>query len=123
MAEPREYTVEEVRKQFLEHIWHLTDYWNKAERAGDQKDRLEGLAFSILSTLDGSSVAIPGFIVAPDAPKFILAPIAHETDKEYNKEQGENWYPENHNSNVKCDIGGTLHELFHGVGREMGLID
>ena len=100
----KEFTEEEVRNQFLDHIRMLVDYWDKETSKQTQRERLDGLAFSILSAIDGSSVSLPA---------FILAPFSHEEDKKFHIEKGENYYPENHNSNVKCDIAGSLHDLYY----------
>jgi hypothetical protein len=104
MSEPREYTTEEVREMLLRHIWGLIHYWEHDSRTADLHGKMTGLAFSILSTLDGSSVEIPSFLVAPSP---------HPDDREYHKENGENWFPENHENEINCDIGGVLHEWFH----------
>lgn len=98
---PREKTEDEVRQEFLEAIWSRINYWKNSDTY--EVDKYEGLAFSILSLLDGESCDLPGFIVAP---------LPSSEDKEYYIDNGENYYPENHNSNVKCDIAGGLHELF-----------
>ena len=98
----REKTVEEVRYEFVDRVGNLVDYWSSQEGMSD-KDKVEGVAFSILTMLDGCSGSIPGFIVAP---------LPHEGDTEYNMKNGENYYPQNHNSNVKCDIAGVLHDTF-----------
>lgn len=98
----REKTVEEVRCEFVDKVGDLVDYWSYQEGMSD-KDKVEGVAFSILTMLDGCSLDMPGFIVAP---------LPHEDDKEYDIENGENYYPQNHNSNVKCDIAGVLHYTF-----------
>lgn len=100
-----EYTDKEFRENFIEKILSLVDYWETVEGKGNKttKDRLEGLAFSILSTMDGSG----------DLPRFIVAPNPHMDDKEYHKDQDESWYVENFKSDVNCDIGGTLHDWFH----------
>jgi len=97
----REKTVEEVREEFLEHIRGLVNYWDGVENY-TTKDKLQGLAFSILTTLDGCT----------DLPSFIVAPLPHKDDKQYKIEEDENYYPENHNIDVKCDIAGDLHELY-----------
>ena len=102
MTKPRAYTEDEVRQQFLEHIWRLIDYWDK--QAMPQRRKLEGLAFSILTALDGDSAGICGFIVAP---------ATHPEDMEYLINRGVNYYPQNHDSDIKCDISGGLHELFY----------
>jgi len=100
---PREYTMEEVREIFLNHVNNMVHFWNDQDE-GNQLDRLNGLAFSILVALDGGSSGCPGFIVAPHP---------HPDDKEYcEKKTGENWYPQNNSAQVKCDISGCLHETF-----------
>jgi len=108
-----EYTEDEVRQAFLEHVWQTIDYWDGAY---DQKvaqyacrEKLEGLAFSLLVMLDGCSADLPGFIVAP---------CPHPDDKAYLQGEGENWYPENHDTDIACDIGGGLHDIFHTVRKE-----
>lgn len=106
----REYTTDEIREKFLRHVWNLIEYWEKEDRPGSTRERLEGLAHSILATLDGASAELPSFIIAPSP---------HESDKAYHKKEGENWYPEN-KASVNGDIGGALHELLYPIGREMG---
>lgn len=105
--EPHEYTPDEIRDMLLDHIWSLIRYWgNPAENLGDTQKRLEGLAFSILSSLDGCSLNLPG---------FALVPMGYEEDKEYHKEEGESWFPTNEDlegvNGVVCTM---LHEFFHG---------
>lgn len=80
----REYTMEEVRSMFLEHVHNLVDYWERLP-GKEMKERLEGLAFSILVALDGESATLPSFMVVPDP---------HEDDKAYFQNEGENWFPE-----------------------------
>ena len=96
--EPRQFTTDEVRQAFIQHVWALIEHWRTTSTS---TDRLEGLAFSILAALDGNSAALPGFVVAP-AP--------HPDDQEYLRANGENWYPAA--PGVECDIAGSLHELF-----------
>ena len=100
---PREFSEEEVQDMFLSYVKVLIDYWEKVESEPSVKGKLEGLAFSILSTIDGSSVALPS---------FILAPLPAPEDKLYLIANGENYFPENHKFKVKCDISGSLHEKF-----------
>jgi hypothetical protein len=52
--------------------------------------------------LDGGAMALPGFIVAPNP---------HPSDKEYHISEGSDYYPENHELDIKGDIAGGLHEL------------
>ena len=100
MSDSREYTQDEVRDMFLDYVRGITEYWLELPNK-TTKERMEGLAFSILTCLDGGT-SLPGFIVAP-AP--------HESDKEFHQDRGENWFPDNTESNVNCDIAGGLHEL------------
>jgi len=102
MEMPREYTEEEVRNQFLSHIRVMTHYWENNVGQKTTKERLEGLAFSILVLIDGGT----------NLPSFVLAPRPHEDDKQYNIENEGNYYPENHKNNINCDISGCLHEMF-----------
>jgi len=101
----REYNENEFREKFINKILGAIDYWSTVEGIGNKhtKDRLEGLAFSILSIMDGSS----------DLPQFVVAPNPHMDDKEYHKDIDENWYAENHQNEINCDIGGTLHDMFY----------
>jgi hypothetical protein len=110
--EPHEYTREETRQLFLEKIWTLVDYWDKEDRPKTKREALQGLAFSILSTLDGSGVGLPPFAVVP---------LPCSEDKAYHKENGEPWFPLPQKNGPKNDIGGCLHEHYYDVGREMGL--
>lgn len=104
----REKTREEVRDEFMDHVRMLVDYWAETTpHDGRQylcRDRISGFAHSLLTTIDGCSAGVPG---------FILAPAPHPEDKKYHQEEGSDWYPENHESDVKCDIGGGLHELLY----------
>lgn len=103
----RELTEIEVRTKFLQHIKDMVRYW---EFQSDKTplEKLDGLAFSILAALDGSSAALPSFIVAP---------LPHEDDKQFHIDKGTNYYPENHQikNEIKSDIAGYLHELWHKV--------
>lgn len=96
MAEVRAYTEEETRELFLEHVRDLVNYWD-AQKVG-RKEAIEGVAFSIMTVLDGNAIALPGFRVSPICP---------EDDVEFFKENGENYYDES------VDIAGCLHEHFY----------
>jgi len=98
-----ELTEAEVRERLLRHVWAIVDHWDKETRVTGTRAKLEGLAFSILAALDGSALDLPAFIVAPDP---------HPDDREYHQQHEEDWFPENHTVEVKCDLSGSLHELF-----------
>lgn len=99
---PRAWTEEEVRVRFLEHVWRLIRWWggHDGSNVEDQStdERLEGLAFSLLAVIDGSAMMLPG---------FSLTPVTDESDEQYMKDNGANWYPSD------VDVAGSLHELFH----------
>jgi len=97
----RQYTDDEVREMLSTHIFNLIDFWEKNSTRATVREKLSGLAFSILSTLDGCS----------DLPAFIVAPDPHQDDKEYHIQRGENWFPENHETEINCDLP-YLHETF-----------
>ncbi len=99
----KEKTEDEIRTEFLNYIRGLVTYWDKVDERSS-KEKLEGLAFSILAMLDGVSGGICGFVVAP---------ATHKDDKQYHIDNGEDYYPQNHENDVKCDISGVLHDLFH----------
>jgi hypothetical protein len=101
----RAYTPDEVRALLFRHVWGMVDYWNDLEGAKAQRERLSGLAFSIFSMLDGSSIGLPAFDV-------VCCP--HPSDKEYHKDQGENWFPAG-----ESICGGELrHEFNHSDPRD-----
>jgi len=103
----REYSKDEVQKQYLELIWSYIDYWHNLPNK-TCREKMEGLAFGIMVILDGES-ALPGCIVVP---------CPHPDDRKYHEDQDENWFPENHELSVNCDIAGSLHERFHNIRRK-----
>lgn len=114
---PREKTPEEVRTQLYRAMDDVVRYWAQQPLTEDDFQRYpEGtdpaivrghaMLFTAFSTLDGSSVGLPRFIVAPNP---------HPEDKAYCEENGEDWFPENHllEGYIKADLGGSLHEHWH----------
>lgn len=95
----REYTTEEIRKIFLHRVHLIVLEWEKQKLP--ERDKLDGVAFSIMAMLDGCAGNMPG---------FILAPCPHPSDKQFHQDEGTNWFPENHEVTVKGDIAGNLHE-------------
>jgi hypothetical protein len=97
-----------MRDAFLRHVWTMIDYWDREKRADTTREKMEGLAFSILVAIDGG---------AGDLPGHALVPLPHKEDKAFCKSEGENWYPYT-NRDAKAlqhDIGGGLHEHFHNL--------
>jgi hypothetical protein len=106
MTEPREYTSEEIREQFFDHIDRLIEYWGSDDvKHRNTQERLEGLAFSFLTMLDGAPVNMLG--------GFRVFPNCHGGDPEYLKDQGENWWPPNEGeSNLRGEITTMFHEAW-----------
>jgi hypothetical protein len=104
---PREFTEDECRERFLRRIWDLIDYYLRETRRAEVEQKLEGLAFSILSILDGASIQMPGFAVVPKGCS---------DDSVYHRVHGEDWWPYNRPEAmgaIKCDLSGSLHDLFY----------
>lgn len=99
MTDPRAITAKEGAVQFLSHMAGLARYWATVDQPDGPKTPLErcnGLVFSILATIDGSS---------SDLPALNLVPAPHADDRDYCISVGENyWTPEPINADV------TLHE-------------
>jgi hypothetical protein len=95
---PRAYTREEVTEQILEGVVRNVRYWQKQPSCGTMEDRVEGVAFSILSMLDGSTMDIPAFNLSPDT---------EEDHINYCIEEGQNYY------DPDTVVSTSLHELFH----------
>lgn len=108
MSAPRAYTTEEVKRHLIEHLWTMISYWEREPRAPTAREKMEGLTHSILAALDGCAMELPAFKVAPSP---------HPSDQRFHEEEGSNWYPTD-----EPDIGGSLHEEFYSIGRELGLV-
>lgn len=94
MGNQKAYTEQETRDMFLDHVRDLVEYWDNTQ--ADKTKALEGLAFSIMTLLDGEVIDVPGFRVSP---------ICDKEDKEYYESKGEKYFDEN------VDIAGCLHEF------------
>lgn len=100
MSDSREYTKEEIREMLLKHLAGIAKYWaNLPDKTPEE--RCHGTVFSVLSTLDGCSLAMPG---------FQLIPFPAEEDNEYHQSEGENWFP--YSEEHPNDVGGALHEQY-----------
>jgi len=98
--EPRAYTQAEVTKGFLEHIQRLAVYW--ADQGVSKADACDGLAFSILSMLDGCAMATPGFTLTVDVDP---------DDKIYCQSAGENWVE------PETKLTDSLHDQWSAMNR------
>ena len=75
-------SAEDIRKDLLNHFKMLSKYWANLPNKTIQ-ERCDGVVFTILSTFDGSSI---------DFPSFDISCSPNETDKDYCKEQGRDWF-------------------------------
>lgn len=100
---PRAYTPEELRGRVLDHIRLMVEYW--ATLPGlDTHSRCDGVAFSILTMIDGSA----------DQPPMALVALSSDEDKQYSVEKGENWVE--HGTVINEDV--MLHEEYNSPERE-----
>lgn len=76
----------EVREALLMNIWQAIDYWDTVD-GSTQRERLQGLAFSILATLDGCSVGIPEFSIVPMDGVENIGGSLHEVFHSYGPEE------------------------------------
>lgn len=91
-------TPEELRENLLAHCRWLANYWAK-ERPHDVKAACEGVAFSILTYLDGCS----------SSPSFDLVLRPHPDDKQFHIDNGDDWIEDGTVINADC----YLHEMFY----------
>lgn len=115
--QPRAYTSEEVRDDFLGMLHTYAQYWIKMIESDTPeplsknqmdviKEKVSGLIFSTLVIFDGGS----------GLPAFTIAPIPHPDDKAFRISEMENYYPEprcdvcDNFVELETDIGGPLHE-------------
>lgn len=100
---PRAYTSEELRNNVLNHVRLMVEYW--ATLPGlDERSRCDGVAFSILTMIDGSA----------DQPPMALVALSSDEDKKYSVEKGENWVE--HGTVINDDV--MLHEEYNSPERE-----
>lgn len=90
------YSEEEARDMFLKKIKYITNFWSNYELRSN-KEKCEGVAFSILALIDGCSVDFP-------AINMFLAP--HPDDKQYFIDNDEDYFEEGTLINNCC-----LHDL------------
>lgn len=101
---PRAYTAEEVRAKLFAQVNALVGWWANEQRAPTAREKLEGLAFSIFSTLDGATLELPPM-------DLVLRP--HPDDQNYCVERRENWYEDG--MAINSDV--QLHEEYSKIYR------
>lgn len=89
----REYTAEEVRQQVLEHVNNMVSYWS-THPGITVEERCDGVAFSVLSMLDGCA----------GLPAFRVSVKADPEDREIRMLEGQNWYPPGLAINEDCEL-------------------
>lgn len=111
MSEPEAKTAEEIRRDFMDTLRALADYW--AGKGGSNvpgertcHERLQGLVHSVLCIFDGVSGGLPAFDI-------VARP--HPDDKAYHIAEGEDWIED---GTVINDT--MLHEFLYVAGREDG---
>ncbi|MDF2880259.1 MAG: hypothetical protein K0R54_816 [Clostridiaceae bacterium] len=78
LEEVKQKNIKELREDFLDHVKNMVNYWNNIDNL-DQKERLNGVAFSILTAIDGCAGGLPSFILTPtDNPECDIAGGLHE---------------------------------------------
>ena len=111
----RAYTEEEVRDQFMQQVAATAVYWatlkpnpnspfpeNRRELTA--VERCNGLAFSIMSLIDGCTMSLPG---------INLSVQPHEDDKEFCQKIGENWFE----PGMVFNANDALHEIWSNYER------
>ncbi len=80
------YTPEEIRQKLYSYLKGLCAYWSNIKPEGShnttEKERMEGLCFSILVMFDGGTCF----------PAMDIRMSPHESDKQYLLDRGERYY-------------------------------
>lgn len=106
----RELTPDEIKREFILHMWDNIDYWSSDELgAKDVRSRLEGLMHSTLALIDGCNI---------DTPGYTLTPFTSMDDMDFYFKEGYTRIYPIQTDNIKNDIGGGLHEVMYPYKRE-----
>ena len=98
---PRPLTKEEMRAAILEYMHGMVRYWANCEvRPDTVEQRISGFAFSVLTMIDGCTLAIPALNLSAETS---------EEHKAYMRDEGENWWPTG--EPINDDL--MLHECWH----------
>lgn len=102
----REYTRDEMGDMFMDHVRACVEFWSgDLKEQHTTRERLSGLAHSILVAIDGCSGGLPA---------FALVPQPHPDDMACHQSEGVNWYPSC--PELPNDISGGLHERLYTGG-------
>lgn len=99
MGDELKMSKEELRDAFMHHVRDMVRYWSQQNERNELR-KLEGLAFSILSAIDGTSMGLPA---------FNLVARVHPDDKQYRIDQGKQWIEDG--MCINDDV--MLHEEFY----------
>jgi len=105
---PREITADEARDELIEHLLAMAEYWANVDGPETVLDRVEGMLFSTLVTLDGGG-PLPGYLVIPNP---------HPSDAASRRADGANYYrptPTGMTLGEACILPGGLHEFLHSI--------
>ena len=58
-------TIDEKKKEFVRQVKMLVEFWDKNEKCKSNKERLDGIAFSLLYLIDGKAEGLKDYIIAP----------------------------------------------------------
>lgn len=104
------YTVDETRAHFVQRVMGIVEQWDKSDLTSEslqslntQRGRLEGVAFSMLSMIDGGSLGMPGFkliAMEKEDPEEVAEAMEHGIKQ--------------HSTH---DIAGSLHEVFKSMNQ------
>lgn len=102
------YTESECKELFLQHCRAHIRYWQDLHKnqGKNAEDAIEGVVHTVLSTIDGCSMGIPG---------FLMIPYTQRDDHDYMIAQGERPWPVTDEIAVAnlVDIGGDLHQYLN----------
>lgn len=93
----KEISQEEAKNNFIDACHACARSWFNPESKLSERERVEGVVFSVLNLIDGMS-SLPAF-------DLVLRP--HDDDKKFNQNEGQDWYKD---GMVINDV--MLHELF-----------
>lgn len=94
------HSIDDVKIQLISSIKHICHYWASLPNKSDI-DRCEGVAFSILNIIDGTSSGLPSM-------DLVLRP--HPDDMKFNLDNGNDYYEDGMVINADC----YLHDMLFG---------
>ena len=105
MDEPRAFTKEELRKDFLDHLRTLARYWAASDHPMTKEELCSSVIFSVLCAIDGVACAVPYSL------DLVCRP--HPDDKQSCIDDGENWVEDG----MVINDDGYLHDEWYGKKR------